>query len=129
MLPENPHESDPELHELQLPVDDEVPWKRFAETRNSHTEVRGLGREWTERRRDRVEIIVDLRLDQQVFAVTFWSDTVPTEQLIGTSIQRIPGIDSFVCNDRTRVFSCKHSFEWHFNFHLNAALARLLFFF
>lgn len=79
MMTENPHESDPKLHELQLPIDDEVPWKRFTEARYSHAKICGLGRQWAERRRDRVEIIVDLRIDGQILAITFWSDMIPAK--------------------------------------------------
>ena len=48
MVSKNLHEADSKLHELQLTIDDEVPWERFAKARYPHTKVRCSGGEWTE---------------------------------------------------------------------------------
>lgn len=55
------HETDPELYEFELSIDDEVPRKCLAETRDAHPEIGSLERQWTELGRYHVEIIVVFR--------------------------------------------------------------------
>lgn len=50
MVSENLHETDAELNELQLTIDDKVPRERLAKARYPHAKVRCCGGEWTESR-------------------------------------------------------------------------------
>lgn len=75
MVAEDPHETDAELHELQLTIDHKVPRKRLAEARYPHTEIRCLGGEWTEGGRQHVVVVIGIRHIRS-FAVTFRCDAV-----------------------------------------------------
>lgn len=43
MVSENLHETNAELNELELTIDDEVPRERLAEARYPHTKIRCFG--------------------------------------------------------------------------------------
>lgn len=45
LMAEDPHEADPELGELEITVDHEVPGEGLAEARHPHAQIRGLVRQ------------------------------------------------------------------------------------
>lgn len=71
-MTEDFHKADTQLDELEVSIDDEVPWESFAEACHPQAKVPGLGGEWTEIMwRDYVGIVVDS------ITITFWRDAIP----------------------------------------------------